>query len=84
MPLVYIMAGISLALPVLILVMTSMLGSGEEGAETAEMFTNTWQAIGSMDITGMCNINLLYFLVALFLVGLGAVSNLVLNKTSLA
>lgn len=69
MPLVYIMAGISFVVPVLILVMTSLLGGAEEGAA---MFTNTWQAIGSaggsvtgMDITGMCNINLMYFLIAI-------------------
>lgn len=73
MPLVYIMAGVSLALPVLILVMTTMMGGAEEGAETMGTFTNVWQAIGavsstqmSMDLTSMCNINLLYFLVAVF------------------
>ena len=73
MPLVYIMAGISFVIPVLILVMTSLLGNAEEGAEAAATFTNVWQAIGStggsataMDITGMCNINLLYFLIAIF------------------
>lgn len=73
MPLVYIMAGVSLAMPILILVMTSFMG-GAEGAETAGMFTNVWQAISSvsggessamaMDLTTMCNINLLYFLIA--------------------
>lgn len=69
MPLVYIMAGISLALPILILVMTSMMNGADE--TVAEGFTNVWQSVGSlsgagmaMDITGMCNINLLYFLVA--------------------
>ncbi|MDE7264934.1 MAG: ABC transporter permease [Clostridia bacterium] len=68
MPLVYIMSGICLVIPVLILVMTSKLGS-EEGAA----FTDVWQAIGSvggagasLDITGMCNINLVYFLIAIF------------------
>lgn len=75
MPLVYIMAGVSLALPVLILVMTTMVGgeaAPQAATETAMgTFTNVWQAIGSvsgsamgMDLTGMCNINLLYFLVA--------------------
>ena len=71
MPLVYIMAGVSLVLPILILVMTSMMGSGEEGAEAMQGFTNVWQSIGSvsgsamgMDLTSMCNINMLYFLVA--------------------
>ena len=68
MPTVWIMFGVSLALPVLILVMTSFVGSAEAGT-----FTNVWQAIGSadgsairMDLTSMCNINLLYFLVAIF------------------
>lgn len=71
MPLVYIMAGVGLALPILILVMTSMMGATEEGAESMGTFTNVWQAFGSvsgtgmsMDLTGMCNINMLYFLVA--------------------
>ena len=72
-PAVYIMLGISLALPILILVMTSfMSGADPETGEAVAMFTNVWQAIGSagggmsMDLTGMCNINLLYFLVAIF------------------
>lgn len=71
-PLLYIIAGVSLALPILILVMTTMTG-GEEGAEAAAAFTNTWQSLGAvsgspmgMDLTGMCNINMLYFLVAVF------------------
>ena len=75
MPLVYIMAGVSLIIPILILVMTTMMGTPEEGAEAIGTFTNVWQAIGSvsggssqmgMDITSMCNINLLYFLIAVF------------------
>ncbi len=73
MPTVYIMLGISLALPVLILVMTSFMGGANpETGEAVETFTNVWQAIGSaggtmrMDLTSMCNINLLYFLVAIF------------------
>lgn len=72
-PAVYIMFGVSLALPILILVMTSfMSGADSETGEAVAMFTNVWQAIGSvgggmsMDITSMCNINLLYFLVAIF------------------
>lgn len=74
MRLLYIMAGCCLAMPILILVMTTMFsGEPAEGAEAAEMFTNTWQAIGtvsseydpmSMDITTMCNINMLYFFLA--------------------
>ena len=77
MPLVYIMAGVSFVVPVLILVMTTMMGGAAEGEAAAEGFTNVWQAIGSvsasggegamsMDITGMCNINLMYFLIAIF------------------
>lgn len=77
MPLVYIMAGVCLVMPVLILVMTSLMPSTTvdpaTGAEKAvETFTNVWQSIGSvsgsqmsMDLTSMCNINMLYFLVAL-------------------
>ena len=76
MPLIYIMAGVSLVMPILILVMTTMMGgtnvdptTGEE--VVVETFTNVWQAIGSvsggdamaMDLTSMCNINMLYFLV---------------------
>ena len=71
MPLIYIMAGVSLAIPVLILVMTTTMGGAAEGEQAMDMFTNVWQSIGSvsgnamaMDLTSMCNINLLYFLVA--------------------
>ncbi|MBD5131827.1 MAG: hypothetical protein HDT28_04440 [Clostridiales bacterium] len=78
MPLVYIMAGVSLVIPILMLVMTSMMSGTTidpaTGVETTiETFTNVWQSIGamsgsgagmSMDITGMCNINLMYFLIA--------------------
>ena len=72
MPLVYIMAGVCFAMPILILVMTTMMGGETDaatGAETMAGFTNVWQSIGSvsgnamsMDLTGMCNINMLYFL----------------------
>lgn len=72
---IYIMAGICLVMPILILVMTTMFsGEPTEGVEAAmDMFTNTWQAIGvisseynpmSMDMTTMCNINMLYFFLA--------------------
>ncbi len=70
-PLLWIMLGVSLALPILILVMTSFIGGAEAG-EGMAAFTNVWQAIGSadggmsMDLTGMCNINLLYFLATIF------------------
>lgn len=70
MPFYYIMAGICLVLPILILVMTS---SFSDSPESSEMFTNVWQMLGStgessigMDITGMCNINMLYFVAAVF------------------
>lgn len=78
MPLVYIMFGVCVCLPILILIMTTTMGGTTTdpvtGVETAvETFTNVWQTIGSvsgtamaMDITGMCNINMLYFLVAVF------------------
>ncbi len=69
MPFIYIMIGVSFLMPILILVMTTMVSTEETDA--ASMFYNTWQAIGSlsgsnqtsMDLTGMCNINMLYFLV---------------------
>ena len=75
MPLVYIMAGVSFAMPILILVMTTMMGGEADpntGAEAAAMFTNVWQAISSvsggnamaMDLTTMCNMNLMYFMIA--------------------
>ncbi len=78
MPTVWVMLAVSLALPILILVMTSFMGGTavdpQTGVEkTVETFTNVWQAIGSaggnaraMDLTSMCNINLLYFLAAIF------------------
>ena len=78
MPLVYIMVGACLVMPILILIMTTIMDGSvtvdpQTGVETViEGFKNTWQAIGStsdagmmrMDITGMCNINMLYFFVA--------------------
>ncbi len=74
MPMVYIMLGVSFVLPILILVMTSFIGGANpETGEAVMTFTNVWQAIGSadgnamsMDLTSMCNINLLYFLVVIF------------------
>ena len=62
-------------MPILILVMTTMVGGGEETSETAEMFANVWQAISSvsggnaateMSLASMCNMNLMYFLIAVF------------------
>ena len=79
MRLLYIMVGACLVMPILILVMTTMMDGSvtvdpQTGVETViEGFDNTWQAIGtlssegaamSMDLTGMCNINMLYFFVA--------------------
>lgn len=81
MPLFYIMVGISLVIPILIFVMTTMMAGAttvnpSTGVETTiEGFENVWQAIGtvsgesagaamSMDLTSMCNINLIYFLAA--------------------
>ena len=79
MPFLYIMLGCCLVMPILILVMTTMMDGSvsvnpQTGVETViEGFDNTWQAIGavsgapmSMDITSMCNINMLYFLISVF------------------
>lgn len=78
-PLYYIMVGVSLVIPVLILVMTTMMGGSgdpQTSAGTAmEGFKNVWQIIGtasgessamSMDLTSMCNINMMFFLIAIF------------------
>lgn len=79
MPLFYIMVGISLVMPILILVMTTMMDgtvstNPQTGEETIiEGFKNVWQIIGTasgesssigMSITSMCNINMLFFLIA--------------------
>ena len=81
MQLFYIMIGVCLVIPILILVMTTMMDGSvsvnpQTGVETVmEGFDNTWQAIGSvssestmmdMSLTGMCNINMLYFFVSVF------------------
>lgn len=76
MPLCYIMFGISFVVPILVLVMTTMMDGSVSvdpttGVETVmEAFDSTWQAIGSvsgvamdMSMTGMCNINLVYFMI---------------------
>lgn len=81
-PLYYIMLGISLVMPILILVMTTMMAGSvttdpSTGATTTiEGFKNVWQIIGSasgdksamtsMDITSMCNINMMFFVIAIF------------------
>lgn len=79
-PLFYIMVGISTLLPILILVMTTMMDGSlsvdlSTGAETTiEGFKNVWQIIGSksgsameMDITSMCNINMMFFVIGIFI-----------------
>lgn len=80
-PLYYIMVGISFVIPILILVMTKMMdGSATTNPQTGEVtvmkgFENVWQIIGStsgagasmsMDLTSMCNINLMFFIIAIF------------------
>ena len=79
MPLLYIMMGIALVIPILVLVMTTMMDGSVSvdpttGVETViQGFDNVWQSIAStsavgasmsMDMVSMCNINLLYFLAA--------------------
>lgn len=81
MPLFCIMTGICLVMPVLILVMTTMMDGSvtvdpNTGVEsTVEAFSSVWQVIGSvstessamdMSMTEMCNINLVYFMAAVF------------------
>ncbi len=81
-PLFYILLGIAVAVPILILVMTTLMDGSvsvnpQTGEETiVEGFDYVWQIIGSvsssggdaaameMDMAAMCNINLLYFGVA--------------------
>ena len=80
----YIMMGISLIVPILIVVMTSMMDgtvtvNPQTGAETVmEGFKNAWESIGTingpsvdqaqaMSLTSMCNINLVYFGIAVFI-----------------
>lgn len=75
MPFFYIVIGSSFVIPILILVMTTMM----EGTTTTDPqgnqipmqgFETVWQAISarsdapmSMDLTGMCNMNIMYFLI---------------------
>ena len=80
-PLFYIMVGASIVMPILILVMTTMMDGTvsvdpQTGAETImEGFENVWQIIGSvsggeqtmsMSIVSMCNINMMFFIIAVF------------------
>ena len=77
----YIMIGISLVMPILILVMTTMMdGTISTNPQTGEQtvmegFKNVWQIIGSssggegqlsMNITSMCNINMMFFIISIF------------------
>lgn len=78
-PFFYIMIGIAFVIPVLILVMTTMMDGSvsydQQGNPVVmEGFKNVWQILGSvsgssdgamsMDITSMCNINMMFFIVA--------------------
>lgn len=78
-PLYYIMVGVSFVIPILILVMTTLMDGTTTIDQTTgqpttiEGFDNVWQAIGtlsgagatmSMDLVGMCNINMMYFFAA--------------------
>ena len=68
-PLFWICLGIAFVVPILVLVMTSAFGG-----EGSAVYTNTWQIIGSesanpgamMAMTAMMNINLMYFMMAVF------------------
>lgn len=81
MPIYYLLVGISFIIPILILVMTTlMVGTESTDPVTGEVtimepiFTNVWQAIGSvsntnqagmsLDLTTMCNINMMFFAIA--------------------
>ena len=84
-PLFYLMIGISLIIPILILVMVTMMEGSvsvnpQTGEETVmEGFKSVWEIIGtsssasagaeagmSMSITSMCNINMMFFGIAVF------------------
>lgn len=78
--LTYIMLLVALLCPVLILVMTTMMdGSTTVNPQTNQVteiqaFDSVWQAISSpsgapmsMDLTGMCNMNMMYFAAGIWL-----------------
>ena len=78
--LTYIMLAIALLCPILILVMTTMMDgtvtvNPQTKVETEiKAFDSVWQSISSpsgvgmtMDLTGMCNINLMYFAAAVWI-----------------
>lgn len=77
--LLYIMLAVALVTPILVLVMTTMMDGSvsvnpQTGEETIiEGFKNAWHIIATpssteqtmtMDLTSMCNINMLYFIVS--------------------
>lgn len=80
-PLYYIITGICFAIPILILVMTTAMDGTvhvdpNTGVETTvEAFSSPWEVIAStngsvgmdMSMTGMCNINLVFFIIAVFI-----------------
>ena len=74
----HILCGAALVMPILILVMTSMV-AGTTAADpltgavtTVQAFTSAWQIIVSsggmmaMDMTAMCNINLIFFMAGVY------------------
>ncbi|MBQ8394851.1 MAG: ABC transporter permease [Clostridia bacterium] len=76
-PFFYLTVGACVVIPILILVMTTMMDGTvsvdpQTGKETVmEGFDNVWQILGSvsgaamdMSLTGMCNINMAYFFIA--------------------
>lgn len=83
----YIMIGVALVVPILIVVMTTMMDGQvtvdpNTGKETVmEGFKNAWESIGTlstaggdmttagagMSLTSMCNINLMFFGIAVFI-----------------
>lgn len=90
-PFIYLMIGIALVIPILILVMTTMMDGtvsvDPNGNQTVmQGFDNVWQILGSvsgggmgqgaqsgeggmqagmgMDLVSMCNINMMYFMIA--------------------
>ncbi len=69
-PLTYILVAISFVLPIIILIITTTVGDSDKA------FTNIWQIIGilkgpedsvSMNVNSMCNINLIYIEMAVFI-----------------
>lgn len=79
----YIMAAIAAVIPILVLVMTTSVGStatvdpvtGVETVVEMEPYTNAWQVVESVNGEGsgistnmlsMCNVNLLFFMAAVF------------------